>query len=171
MADSLTRFAFRPWVRRAGLSIVIVAAAVTAAIAITLTVHPAARYGWIGERFVWVYVGTLWLGGLKVWLGTLRPIAEVRDETITLRPLHQFRSRTVRWSDISGTEQMIGGDRMIVYFDTPRGMRFVALNLNLVKGRREFLKLIDERLVAMGFMEKTVDRSRYLSRHGGVPAS
>ena len=34
---------------------------------------------------------------------------------------------------------MIGGDRMIVYFDTPRGMRFVALNLNLVKGRREFL--------------------------------
>jgi len=171
MADSLTWFVFRPWVRRAGLSIVVVAAAVTAAIAITLTVDPAARYGWIGERFVWVYVGTLWLGGLKVWLGTLRPIADVRDETITLRPLHQFRSRTVRWSDISGTEQMIGGDRMIVYFDTPRGMRFVALNLNLVKGRREFLKLIDERLLAMGFMEKTVDRSRYLSRHGGVPAS
>ena len=119
---------------------------------------------WIGERFVWIYVGTLWLGGLKVWLGTLRPIAEVRDETITLRPLHQFRSRTVRWSDISGTEQMIGGDRMIVYFDTPRGMRFVALNLNLVKGRREFLKLIDERLLAMGFVEKSVERSRYLSR-------
>lgn len=166
MADSLTRFVFRPWVRRAGLSIVVVAAAVTAAIAITLTVDPAARYGWIGERFVWVYVGTLWLGGLKVWLGTLRPIAEAGDETITLRPLHQFRSRTVRWSDISGTEQMIGGDRMIVYFDTPRGMRFVALNLNLVKGRREFLKLIDERLLAMGFVEKSVERSRYLSRHG-----
>jgi len=171
MAESPTSFDFRPWVRRAGLSIVLVAAAVTAAIAITLSVDSAARYGWIGERFVWVYLGTLWLGGLKVWLGTLRPIAEAGEMTITLRPLHQFRSRTVRWSDISGTEQMIGGDRLIVYFDTPRGMRFVALNLNLVKGRREFLKLVDERLVAMGFMEKIVERSRYLSRHGGVPAA
>ena len=157
-------FGFRPWVRRAGLSIVIVSAAVSAAILIALKVDPAARYGWIGERFVWVYVGTLWLGGLKVWLGTLRPIAEVREVSITLRPLHQFRSRTVRWGDISGTEQMTGGDRLIVYFDTPRGMRFVALNLNLVKGRREFLKLLDERLLAMGFREKVVERSRYLSR-------
>ena len=170
MADSRVTFGFRPWVKRAGLSIVLVAAAVTAAIAITLSVDPAARYGWIGERFVWVYVGTLWLGGLKVWLGTLRPIAEVADASITLRPLHQFRSRTVRWSDISGTEQMIGGDRLVVYFDTPRGMRFVALNLNLVKGRREFLKLVDERLLAMGFTERIVERSRYLSRHAGVPA-
>ena len=157
-------FGFRPWVRRAGLSIVIVSAAVSAAILIALKVDPAARYGWIGERFVWVYVGTLWLGGLKVWLGTLRPIAEVGEASITLRPLHQFRSRTVRWSDISGTEQMTGGDRLIVYFDTARGMRFVALNLNLVKGRREFLKLIDERLLALGLREKVVERSRYLSR-------
>ncbi len=157
-------FGFRPWVRRAGLSIVIVSAAVSAAILIALKVDPAARYGWIGERFVWVYVGTLWLGGLKVWLGTLRPIAEVGEASITLRPLHQFRSRTVRWPDISGTEQMTGGDRLIVYFDTPRGMRFVALNLNLVKGRREFLKLLDERLLAMGFREKVAERSRYLSR-------
>ena len=45
-------------------------------------------------------------------------------------------------------------------------MRFVALNLNLVKGRREFLKLIDERLREMGFEESVVDRSRYLSRKG-----
>lgn len=164
MGESLTSFAFRPWVRRAGLSIVIVAAVVTAAILITLSVDPSARYGWIGERFVWVYVGTLWLGGLKVWLGTLRPVAEASNETITLRPLHQFRSRTVRWSDISGTEQMVGGDRMIVYFDTARGMRFVAMNLNLVKGRREFLKLMDERLLGLGFHEKVVERSRYLSR-------
>ena len=140
------------------------AAAVTAAILTTLSVNPAARYGWFGERFVWVYLGTLWLGGLKVWLGTMRPIAEVGQSTITLRPLQQFRERMVRWSDISGTEQMVGGDRMIVYFDTPRGMRFVALNLNLVKGRREFLKLLDERLLAMGFREKVVERSRYLSR-------
>jgi len=164
MAESLILFAFRPWVRRAGLSIVIVAAAVSAAILVILGVDPAARYGWFGERFVWVYLGTLWLGGLKVWLGTLRPIAEVGEAAITLRPLHQFRPRTVRWSDISGTEQMVGGDRMIVYFDTPRGMRFVALNLNLVKGRREFLKLLDERLLALGFREKVVERSRYLSR-------
>src|SRR5436309_13865723 len=164
MADSLATFGFRPWVKRAGLSIVLVAAAVTAAILITLAVDPSARYGWIGERFVWVYLGTLWLGGLKVWLGTLRPVAEASEETITLRPLHQFRSRTVRWIDISGTEQMVGGDRMIVYFDTARGMRFVAMNLNLIKGRRTFLATIDERLRAMGFIEKTVDRSRYLSR-------
>src|SRR5947207_4339797 len=159
MSEAVTTFAFRPWVRRAGISIVLVAAAVTAAIVLALTLSSSARYGWIGERFVWVYVGTLWLGGLKVWLGTLRPIAEITEAAITLRPLHQFRARTVRWSDISGTEQMIGGDRLIVYFDTPRGMRFVALNLNLVKGRREFLKLVEERLASMGFIEKVVERS------------
>ena len=164
MGEPLISFGFRPWVRRAGLSIVLVAAAVTAAIMITLSVDPSARYGWIGERFVWVYLGTLWLGGLKVWLGTMRPVAEASEETLTLRPLHQFRSRTVRWRDISGTEQMVGGDRMIVYFDTARGMRFVAMNLNLVKGRREFLKLMDERLLGMGFRENVVERSRYLSR-------
>src|SRR6185436_18536902 len=128
---------FRPWVRRAGLSIVIVAAAITIAIAVTLALVPSARYGWIGERFVWVYVGTLWLGGLKVFFGTLRPIAELGDDTLVLRPLHQFRERVIRWEAIRGTEQMVGGDRLIVYFDTPRGMRFVALNLNLVKGRRD----------------------------------
>jgi hypothetical protein len=157
-------FPFRPWVRRAGLSIVLTAAATTAAIVIALTISPSARYGWIGERFVWVYVGTLWLGGLKVWLGTRRPVAEITAETITLRPLHQFRSRVVRWDALRGTEQMIGGDRLIVYFDTPRGMRFVALNLNLVKGRRDFVRLVDERLRGDGFVEKVVERSRYLSR-------
>jgi hypothetical protein len=157
-------YAFRPWVRRAGASIVLVAAGVTAAILLALAVNPAARYGWIGERAVWVYIATLWIGGLKVWLGTRRSVADVSEETLTLRPLHQFRSRTLRWTDIRGTEQMIGGDRMIVYFDTARGMRFVALNLNLIKGRRTFLATIDERLRAMGFIEKTVDRSRYLSR-------
>jgi hypothetical protein len=158
------RFDFRPWVRRAGLSIVWTAGAVSAAIAFTLATVPSARYGWIGEPFVWVYIGTLWLGGLKVWLGTRRPIAELTASTLTLRPIHQFRSRTVDWEAISGTEQMIGGDRMILYFDTPRGMRFIALNLNLVKGRRDFLAQIDARLRAMGFVEKVVERSRYLSR-------
>ena len=160
-------FGFRPWVRRAGWSIVVVAALLTAAIFLTLLLVPSSRYGWVGEPFVRVYIATLWAGGLKVWLGTRRPIAEIREESLTLRPLHQFRTRVIRWNEISGTEQMIGGDRLIVYFDTPRGMRFVALNLNLVKGRRDFLTTLDVRLRAMGFGEKVVERSRYLSRGGG----
>lgn len=164
VAAGAKAFPFRPWVRRAGLSIVITAALVSAAIITALAVWPSTRYGWIGERFVWVYVGTLWAGGLKVWLGTRRPVAEVHDDVLTLRPLHQFRTRVVRWDAIRGTEQMVGGDRLIVYYDTPRGMRFVALNLNLVKGRRDFLALVDERLRAMHFTERQVDRSRYLSR-------
>lgn len=163
-AEQDASFPFRPWVRRAGLSIVLTATAVTIAIVATLLLRPAARYGWIGEPFVWVYVGTLWLGGLKIWLGTRRPVAEMRGGQLTLRPLHQLGSRTIAWSAISGTERMTGGDRMIVYFDTPRGMRFVALNLNLVKGRRDFETRVDARLRALGFVEKVVDRSRYLSR-------
>ena len=99
-----------------------------------------------------------------MWLGTRRPVAEIATATLTLRPLHQFRATTVAWDALRGTEQMIGGDRMIVYFDTPRGMRFVALNLNLVKGRRDFVNTVDARLRAMGFVEKVVERSRYLSR-------
>jgi len=164
MTENSEIYAFRPWVRRAGASIVLVAAGVTVAIVIALIASPTARYGWIGERAVWAYIATLWLGGLKVWLGTRSAVAEVGEERLILRPLHQFRSRTLRWNEISGTEQMIGGDRMIVYYDTARGMRFVALNLNLIKGRRNFLMTVDERLRSMGFVEKTVDRSRYLSR-------
>ena len=158
------RFQFRPWVRKAGLSIVLTAAAVSVAIAATLLLSPSSRYGWIGEPFVWVYIGTLWAGGLKVWLGTRRPVAEIAAETLTLRPLHQFRARVVPWDALRGTEQMIGGDRMIVYFDTPRGMRFVALNLNLIKGRRDFVTIVETRLREMRFEEKVVERSRYLSR-------
>lgn len=161
---TVAQFEFRPWVRRAGLSIVLVSAAVSAAILLTLVLVPSSRYGWIGEPFVWVYVGTLWAGGLKVWLGTQRPVGELGPTTMTLRPLHQFRARVVSWDTVCGTEQMIGGDRLIVYFDTPRGMRFVALNLNLVKGRREFLSMLDARLRAMGFEERVVERSRYLSK-------
>lgn len=161
--DATVRFAFRPWVRRAGFSIVAVAALITAAILTALVAIPSTRYGWIGEPFVWVYVGTLWAGGAKVWLGTRRSIAEVSASTLTLRPLHQFRTRVVAWTDLRGTEQMIGGDRMIVYFDTSRGLRFVALNLNLVKGRRDFVALVDARMRGMGFEERVVERSRYLS--------
>lgn len=157
-------FAFRPWVGRAGASIVAVSAAITAAIAIALALWPPMRYGWFGEPFVWGYIGTLWAGGLKVWLGTRRPVAELTQSDLLLRPLHQFRSRSIPWQSIRGTEQMTGGDRMIVYFDTPRGMRFVALNLNLIKGRRDFLLTMDARLRTMGFAERIVERSRYLSR-------
>ena len=166
MPDRTEVYPFRPWVARAGFSIVLVAAAVTAAILVALFVSPSARYGWIGEHAVWAYIATLWIGGLKVWLGARRAIAEIGDETLTLRPLHQFRSRTLRWDALRGTEQMLGGDRLIVYWDSPRGMRFVALNLNLIKGRRNFLAAVDERLRSMGFVEKTVERSRYLSRPG-----
>lgn len=164
MPDVSESYAFRPWVRRAGASIVLVAAGVTAAIAVALVANPAARYGWIGERAIWVYIGTLWIGGLKVWFGARRSVAEISNETLTLRPLHQFRSRTLRWTEIRGTEQMTGGDRMIVYYDSPRGMRFVAMNLNLIKGRRNFLAEVEGRLRGMGFVEKTVERSRYLTR-------
>ncbi len=162
--DPVTRFAFRPWVRRAGLSIVLVSLAATAAIAAALVLVPASRYGWIGERFVWVYVGTLWLGGLKVWLGTRRPVAEISSTVLVVRPLHQFRERVIGWPSVKGTEQMVGGDRLIVYFETQRGMRFVALNLNLVRGRRDFLGMLDQRLLAMGFTERVVERSRFLTR-------
>ena len=148
----IVKFSFRPWVRRAGLSIVLVALVASAGL------------GWIGERAMWVYIATLMIGGLKVWIGTYRPIAEVSDETLVLRPLHNLRQRAIAWRNVRGTEQMIGGDRLIVYYDTPRGMRFAALNLNLVKGRREFLALVDSRLRSMNFIEKQVGRSRYLSR-------
>ena len=143
-------FDFRPWVRRAGLSIVVVAALATAAIFV------------IAERAAWAYVAVLWLGGLRVFLGTFRPVAEVDEERVVVRPLHQLMTRRIAWAQIRGTEQ--SGDRLIIYFDTPRGMRFVALNLNLVKGRRDFLALLESRLTAMGFAERVVDRSRYLSR-------
>ncbi|HEX9492643.1 MAG TPA: hypothetical protein VGA33_05230, partial [Thermoanaerobaculia bacterium] len=132
------------------------------AIVLTLTLSPSARFGWMSERAVWVYLAVLWLGGLKVLLGTYRPIAEVGEETMVLRPLHQFGSRTIPWSRVRGTEQ--SGDRLIVYYETPRGIRFVALNLNLIKGRRDFLALLEQRLTAMGFVERMVERSRYLSR-------
>lgn len=157
-------FLFRPWVRRAGLSIVLVAAAITIVFVASLVLSPRARYGWVGEGFVWIYLGVLWAGGLRVWLGTFRPIAELSDEVLVVRPLHQLRGRSIPWTGISGTEQMIPGDRLIVYFDGPRGMRFVALNLNLVKGRRDLLRELDRRLLERGFTERLIDRSRYLSR-------
>ena len=163
---SFTRveYSFRPWVRRAGLSIVLVAACVSAAIVVGVVLRPSARFGWAREPFVWAYIGALWLGGLRIFAGTFRPVAEVDDATLVLRPLHQMKSRSIGWDAVLGTEQMVGGDRLIVYHQTRRGMRFVALNLNLIKGRREFLAQLDRRLFEMGFAERVVERSRYLSR-------
>ncbi|HUP45669.1 MAG TPA: hypothetical protein VM779_09170 [Thermoanaerobaculia bacterium] len=162
--DAKPAYRCRPWVRRAGLSIVLVAAGMTALLVVFVVVRPSAAFGWAREPFVWVYIGTLWLGGVKVLAGTRRPIAELLDDRLVLRPLHQLRGTTIPWPSVLGTEQMTGGDRLIVYHQTARGMRFVALNLNLVKGRREFLAALDARLRAMGFRERIVERSRYLSR-------
>ena len=157
-------YAFRPWVRRAGLSIVLVAACVSAAILVGVFLRPSARFGWAREPFVWAYIGALWLGGLRIFAGTFRPVAEVGETALVLRPLHQMKTKSIAWDAVLGTEQMIGGDRLIVYHQTGRGMRFVALNLNLIKGRRDFLAQLDERLRSMGFAERVVERSRYLSR-------
>ncbi len=163
-SDAKNVFPFRPWVRRAGLSIVLIALVVTVVLAAGAAFHPSLRFGWAREPFVWAYLGALWLGGAKVFAGTLRPMAELDAEGIVLRPLHQLRSTAIRWESILGTEQSIGGDRLILYHQTAKGMRFVALNLNLVKGRRDFLAMLDEKLRALGFVERVVERSRYLSR-------
>src|SRR5688572_21673773 len=71
-------FRFRPWVRRAGASILLVALVCTLAIAF-LAFSQIRRYGWAEEPFVWIYVAVLWLGGGKVYLGTYRPIAELSE--------------------------------------------------------------------------------------------
>lgn len=164
--NSPVAFGFRPWVRRAGISIVVVAFGVTLLMLGAGAIWPAMRFGWIREPFAWVYVGVLWAGGLKILAGTWRPIAEMGREAVVLRPLHQLRGRRVAFHDLLGCEQMIGGDRLILYYATRRGMRFVALNLNLVRGRRDLLALLEARMGELGFEEKVVERSRYLSRPG-----
>ena len=115
-----------------------------------------------------VYLAVLWLGGAKVAAGTWRPIAVLRPEEVVLRPLHLLGERRIPWFSVEGTEQMIRGDRLIVYYRGARGRRFVALNLNLVKGRREFLMALEGRLAALGFVERIVGQSRYLTQvdHG-----
>lgn len=158
------QFEFRPWVGRAGLSILLTAAAITVVMVVTLIGSRSARFGWLGEPFVWLYVATLWAGGGRVFLGSRKTAAEVSRDGIVVRPLHQLRSRKIRWDRLLGTERMIPGDRMILYFQGPRGMRFVALNLNLLRGRKSFEDLVEKELRQMGFAESFVGRSRYLSR-------
>lgn len=161
--DSI-QFPFRAWVRRAALSILTVAASLSAIVLAALLLVPRARYGWMGEPFVWLYLGALWVGGGKIFFGSRRPVVELGEQGLTLRPLHQLRAATIGWSELRGTEQMLRGDRMIVYYDRGRGLRHVALNLNLVKGRSDLVATIEKRLGELGFQEKIVERSRYLSR-------
>jgi hypothetical protein len=166
-ASAPRSFGFRPWVRRAGLSIVLVASAAALVVGGSLIAFPSARYGWFGEPFVWIYIGTLAAGGLKIVSGTRSPIAVMGDAAMAVSPLHQLRTHTIPWEAIRGTEQMIGGDRLIIFYDLGRGPRFAALNLNLVRGRRDFLALLDARLQSEGFIERTEGRSRYLARPKG----
>jgi hypothetical protein len=156
-------FGFRPWVRRAGASIVGVAAAITALVVLRLLTAPEARFGWFGEPFVWIYLATLWLGGLRIWLGTRSPVVEIGGDSVLVRPLHLFRGRRIAWVRITAIEQMVGGDRMILYFEDLRGPRQVALNLNLVRGRRAFVERIESILRQRGFRERIIGRSRVLS--------
>lgn len=161
--DSETaRYGFRPWVRRAGLSIVGVAALVT--VIMGLMLHSSFRYGWVREPFSWMYVVVLWIGGLRIYRGTFQNAAEIDPRRLMLRPLHRFTHSEIPWDDVRGTEQTIGGDRLIVYYERGRGLRFIAMNLNLVKGRREFMAGIEQRLLRLGFVEKVIERSRYLTR-------
>ena len=161
-------FHFRPWVRKAGMSILVITAVMTVLV-IVARQTPGGRWGWASEPAVQLYLLALWGGSLKIVLTTLRPAAELADEVLTLRPVHQLRGTVVRWSQISGTEQMTGGDRLIVYFNRGRGLRFVALNLNLIRGRREFERALESRLRSAGFAEKTIDRSRYLTHPSARP--
>ena len=135
--------------------------------AVALTAGAGVNFRWLHEPASWLYIAALWAGGLKVWLGTYRPIAEIDSDGITLRPLHQLRSKRVAWPAVLGTEQMTPGDRLILYYETPRGMRFVAVNLNLIRGRAGFSERLDGILKGRGFVEKIVERSRYLTREGG----
>lgn len=142
----------------------VLAAALTVVVLAALLFSSGGRFGWAGEPFVAVYLAVLWLGGGKVYFGTWKPIAELREEELVLRPLHLLGPRVIRWEAIAGTEQMIRGDRLVIYYQTARGVRFVALNLNLVKGRRELLRALEERLFGLGFVQKLAGESRYLSR-------
>lgn len=159
-----TVFEFRPWVRKTGMSILLVAGALTALLVVLLWASPASRYGWASEPVVAIYLAVLWVGGARVYFGTFRPVAELHESVLMLRPLHTFTPRRVGWDAVEGTEQLVRGDRLIVHYRSPGGRRFVALNLNLVKGRREFLRALEERLSRLGFFEQLVGESRYLVR-------
>lgn len=157
-------FDFRPWVRKTGLTIVAVAFLVTLLVISSGISSSVARYGWVSEPFVAVYLAVLWIGGARVYLGTYRPIAEMDDRGVILRPLHTIKPRQFEWKSVEGTEQMIRGDRLVFYFRGARGLRHVAINLNLIQGRRDFLHAVDVQLLGLGFTEKIRGDSRYLKK-------
>ncbi|HVR44540.1 MAG TPA: hypothetical protein VMS56_13965, partial [Thermoanaerobaculia bacterium] len=114
VSGSTTLFGFRPWVRRAALSIVLTAAGLTALVAAGRGV--GGRWGWAGEPAVLLYLAVIWAAALRISGATLLPLAEVSEQWLVLRPLHQLRRRRIAWDRIRGTEQMTGGDRLIVYY-------------------------------------------------------
>lgn len=156
-------FLFRPWVRRAGWTILAVAAGATLT-GLVLFLTSAHEAYWLREKSLWIYVAVLWIGGVQIVAGTLRPVAELDEERVTLRPLHHLRSRVVRWNSIVGSEQTVPGDRLILRYETSRGLRFVALNLNLVKGRREFEQAVAHRLRSEGLVDVSLPGLKALSR-------
>lgn len=154
------RFAFRPWVGRAGMSILAVGVGLT----VLVIGGRVSGGGWASEPAVLVYLALVWAGAVKIYATSRLAAAQLSPVSITLRPLHQFFRKEIPWERIVGIEQMIGGDRLLLYYYGSRGQRFVAMNLNLIRGRREFLAELESRLRTLGFEEKLVDRSRYLTR-------
>lgn len=156
-------FLFRPWVRRAGWTIIAVAAGATLSGLVLFFTNAHEAY-WLREKSLWIYIAVLWIGGVQIVAGTFRPVAELDEEGVTLRPLHHLRARVVRWSSIVGSEQTVPGDRLILRYETRRGLRFVALNLNLVKGRREFEQAVSHRLRSEGLVDASLPGLKALSR-------
>jgi len=158
-----TDFGFRPWVRRAGWSIVFVALAATFSAGVLFFATGHEVY-WLREKSLWIYVAVLWIGGVRIVAGTYKPAAQIDDAALTVRPLHNLRARVLEWATIVGSEQTIPGDRLIVHYVTSRGPRFVALNLNLVKGRREFESMMAQKLRSEGLVDADRPGARILAR-------
>jgi hypothetical protein len=156
-------FEFRPWVGKAGWTILAACAAATLGGAALLLV-----YGWemlfLREKSLWIYLGTLAAGGARVVAGSRRPVAELDGEGVSLRLLHHFQTKRIRWNQILGIEQTIPGDRLIIHYETARGPRFVAVNLNLIRGRRDFEKAIDDELRSLGLVRADREGTRVLAR-------
>jgi len=163
VSGSSQRFVFRPWVRRAGWSILSVAFAATVSASVLFYVSGHELY-WLREKSLWVYVAVLWIGGLRIVAGTYMPAAEIDDDALTVRPLHNLRGRVLQWRTIVGSEQTIPGDRLILHYATSRGPRFVALNLNLVKGRRDFEAMLALKLRQEGLIDADRPGARILAR-------
>lgn len=156
-------FEFRPWVGRAGWTILAACAA-----ALLLGALLLLSYGWevlfLRERSLWIYLATLAAGGARVVIGSRRPVAELDEEGVVLRLLHHIGAKRIRWSQLLGTEQTLPGDRLILHYESARGPRFVAVNLNLIRGRRDFEMALEERLRALGAVPVDREGARVLAK-------